>query len=161
MRRKKREYKGKGHVSDKQAAVYGPAIDKLAKGKDGTQAEDVVEAATDPDSALHGYFEWDDTVAAHGHRLTQAGTLIRSIEVTIVREGDGEPRYADIRAFHHVDNAYRTIEAVIKHEPYQKALEARLADELERIQNELKIHRHLDEYAVAVGKVVKALRNVA
>ena len=43
--------------------------------------EAVVAAAAPPDSALHGYFTWDDAKAAHAHRLDQARTLIRSVKV--------------------------------------------------------------------------------
>jgi hypothetical protein len=38
---------------------------------------DIVEFAADPSTALHAKFEWDDEVAAHEHRLTQARHLIR------------------------------------------------------------------------------------
>ncbi|MFQ3666657.1 MAG: hypothetical protein SNJ79_11630 [Sphingomonadaceae bacterium] len=39
--------------------------------------EAVVVAAADPSSPLHDLFEWDDTAAAHQHRLNQARNLIR------------------------------------------------------------------------------------
>lgn len=54
---------------------------------------DVVEAARDPQSPLHGYFCWDDHEAAERWRLEQAQALIRAA-VTIVRE-DHPP----VRAF--------------------------------------------------------------
>ena len=43
----------------------------------------VVEAARDPESVLHGHFEWDDTKAAEAHRLDQARSLIRSVTVQV------------------------------------------------------------------------------
>ena len=43
------------------------------------KAEDVVEAATDPDSPLHDQFTWDDTKAAKEYRLWQARELIRVV----------------------------------------------------------------------------------
>lgn len=39
----------------------------------------VVEAARDESSVLHGQFEWDDSIAAHQHRLDVARSLIREI----------------------------------------------------------------------------------
>ena len=42
-------------------------------------ADRVVEAARDPESPLHGEFEWDDSKAAAQHRLNQARTLIRQV----------------------------------------------------------------------------------
>jgi hypothetical protein len=44
----------------------------------------VVEAAKNPNSILHLYFEWDDQQAANQHRLEQAAKLIRSFKVSIV-----------------------------------------------------------------------------
>lgn len=44
---------------------------------------DVVEAARDPRSVLHSHFEWDDSKAAHEHRLAQARALIRTIKVEV------------------------------------------------------------------------------
>lgn len=41
--------------------------------------EAVLADAKKASSPLHSYFEWDDTKAAHAHRLEQAGKLIRSI----------------------------------------------------------------------------------
>jgi DNA-binding cell septation regulator SpoVG len=45
---------------------------------------DVVNAAKLPSSPLHAYFEWDDTKAAHSHRLWQARQLI--VEVITVKK---------------------------------------------------------------------------
>lgn len=44
----------------------------------------VVEAARSDASPLHPRFEWDDTVAAHEHRLHQARGLIRTFEAEVV-----------------------------------------------------------------------------
>lgn len=41
----------------------------------------VVDEARDPESPLHSRFEWDDSKAAHAHRLSQARDLIVSIRV--------------------------------------------------------------------------------
>lgn len=46
-------------------------------------AEQVVEAARDEESPLHGYFVWDDDVAAYQYRLDQARALIRNVRVTM------------------------------------------------------------------------------
>ncbi len=46
--------------------------------------EIVIERARDQASPLNGYFEWDDDVAAHQYRITQARRLIRSIKVEVV-----------------------------------------------------------------------------
>lgn len=45
--------------------------------------EYVLEEAAIETSPLHGCFEWDDSVAAHKHRLDQARRLIRSVKVVV------------------------------------------------------------------------------
>jgi hypothetical protein len=46
----------------------------------------VLEAAKDPQSILHGLFEWDNKLAAHQHRLEQARSLIRSVKVVVTTD---------------------------------------------------------------------------
>lgn len=70
------------------------AVRELASGK--LTARDVLERARDPDSALHRYFEWDDSEAAEKFRLIQAHGLIKRARVTIV-QASGET--AKVRAF--------------------------------------------------------------
>lgn len=51
---------------------------------DGELTPDAVLAdAESVDSPLHGYFDWDDTSAAHKYRIDQARTLIRSVRVVM------------------------------------------------------------------------------
>lgn len=52
---------------------------------------DIVADARDKASPLHGYFEWDDSVAAEAHRLAQAQSLIRRVRVTVIRGEDAPP----------------------------------------------------------------------
>lgn len=44
--------------------------------------EEVIEAARDPESPGHVYFDWDDSTAAHKWRLTQARNIL-SVRVVI------------------------------------------------------------------------------
>lgn len=48
--------------------------------------EVVVDAAKDPDSILHEYFEWDNKVAGAAYRIEQARALIRRVKVEVVTE---------------------------------------------------------------------------
>ena len=43
----------------------------------------VLQEAEDEDNILHGYFEWDDEIAAHEHRRHQARKLIASVYVQL------------------------------------------------------------------------------
>lgn len=59
----------------------------------------VVDDASDPDSPLHRYFQWDDTEAAKQWRLQQARLLINHILVS-VRTPSGDT--VDTKAWHSV-----------------------------------------------------------
>lgn len=78
------------------AQVVGDHIESLRQERGGRLAPtDLVADATYDDSPLHDLFEWDDEVAAHEHRLTQARYIIRSIVVTV----ESSPESAPVRAF--------------------------------------------------------------
>lgn len=60
------------------------AIEALRDPKTGLlRPEDVVDAARDPASVLHGHFEWNDAKAAVYFRIEQARTLIRTLKIEI------------------------------------------------------------------------------
>lgn len=46
----------------------------------------VVDDARNPESPLHGFFEWDDSKAAEAYRLDQARALIRGCPVVVTHE---------------------------------------------------------------------------
>lgn len=56
----------------------------LSIDKEGTIApEEVVAAAAPPTSPIHDLFEWDDSKAAHAHRLSQARKVITDFEFIV------------------------------------------------------------------------------
>jgi len=81
-------------------------------------AEHVVKAASDSANPLHGIFEWDDSEAARQHRLTQARTLMRSIEV-VYEEPERRPHrvyevsHAAKRGDKQDATTYRTVEELM------------------------------------------------
>lgn len=50
----------------------------------------VVDSARNKKSALHGYFIWDDAVAANKYRMQKASELIGRIEIKIVKDGEAK-----------------------------------------------------------------------
>jgi hypothetical protein len=65
------------------------ALQELASASGGALSpRAVVEAARDPDSPLHSEFEWDDSTAAEGFRLVQAGALIRRVRIKLIVEDE-------------------------------------------------------------------------
>ena len=73
-----------------QASVLGPEIMRLLRlYKQRLAAEQFLAEATSSSSPLHIAFGWDDAVAAHQNRLTEARHLLRSIQYSI-ETSDGE-----------------------------------------------------------------------
>lgn len=66
--------------------------------------ETMVAEAIDPDHVAHGQFEWDDSAAAHAHRLWQARQLVARYTVTIE---SGSGRDTRIRAYVNVPSEGR------------------------------------------------------
>lgn len=67
---------------------------------------DVVEAAKVKRHTLHKLFEWDDSKAAHAHRLAQARAVLRSLRVVYV----GSDSKADARAYEVIERKKPTPE---------------------------------------------------
>jgi len=87
------------HLSDKQAQIYGERIDEMVKKTGSITPSLVLKDAKNPQSPLHDYFEWDDTIAAEKWRTKQAHYLIQSIVIEVVND-DGKKD--DIRYFFNV-----------------------------------------------------------
>lgn len=79
-----------GIFTDKDAAIIGPAIESLADGEGYPSTEMILDAARNPESPLHRYFEWDQAEAAHKYNLEQARYLARSWRIEVVYEKRGE-----------------------------------------------------------------------
>lgn len=84
----------------------------------------VVDAARDPEHALHSRFEWDDTVAGEAYRRQQAQELIRRAKVVYREaESDEPPRLG--RAFIAIPtqdgHVYDPVEEVVE-DPFRRQL---------------------------------------
>lgn len=84
-----------GRLSTAAAEELGAAIEELGRSGSCTP-QALVDAARDPESKLHKYFEWDDAKAAEQYRVTQARYYMRSINVEYVTEERG---VIEMRAF--------------------------------------------------------------
>lgn len=97
--------KGAVISSEVDAQAAGEHLEELrdklnAEGKRMTP-ELVVEDARNESSPIHKAFDWDDTVAAHKHRLAQARQLENSLRVEIIR---GEREVKHVIAFVNVQS---------------------------------------------------------
>lgn len=76
--------------------------------------EDVVDAARNPNSALHSYFTWDDSEAAAAFRLQEARALIKRVKVNIVRSDEMVVR---VPSFTRSSGGYQETQVVLVNKP--------------------------------------------
>lgn len=129
------------------ADLAGRELERIRKAHAGElTSESVLERARSANCALHSHFEWDDSVAAEQHRLSQAGELIRSIVIDVTHS-NVEP-VKTIRAFVSVERGGRrsytsTVVALSDHELRKQVIEKAWAD----LEAWRKRHAELVEFA--------------
>ena len=75
----------------------------------------VVEYASNPKTALHSHFEWDDTEAATRYRIHQARQLIRVVVAYTTKEQTAPTRaWVSVSTDRHEDGGYRRVAEVVK-----------------------------------------------
>lgn len=101
--------------------------------KDGTlRPESVVAFAKNPKTVLHKHFEWDDTVAAHQHRLHQARMIIRVSVMVISNDDDKKYRvFYSLKSDRSNGIGYRPMVSIFSDEDLKKQM---LQDALEDMQ---------------------------
>lgn len=116
------------------------ALDDLAREYGVVTPEHVVDAARDPRSPLHEYFEWDDAEAAEAYRREQARALLRSWKVRIVTSDVSVDVPAFVRAIESRTGYVRIDEMMRSSAERRRAL---LVDEFQRAASALRRARDL------------------
>jgi len=114
----------------------------------------IVEAARKPNSPLHTFFEWNDSVAAQKYRLLQATMLVRHVKVTI-EAPDMEPR--EVRAYvtpYH-GQGYVRIERALSDEDMRRQLLAQAREDLEAFKRRYEALQELDALFAAIDTALK------
>jgi len=99
--------------TDEDAQIIGPELKRLGP----ATAKQIVDAARDPNSPLHPYFEWDDHEAAERFREGQARVMAASIMVRVV---DRSGKEQTVRAFQAVRLVTAGEERESEEKPAQK-----------------------------------------
>lgn len=149
-------YSVKGDVQ-----AIGERLDSLVEKNNGDITPEIVlKDAESKRSPLHSAFEWNDSAAAHAHRLEQARYLIRAVKIEHVpwgNPGDKEVQVVTSRAFPHVRTeagpVYTTIGRVMADEALRGQL---LADAKRSLGTWRKNYADLQELA-AVYEAVDAV----
>lgn len=90
------------------ASAAAAELERVRAERGGLTPEAVVEAAADATNPLHPAFEWNDSKAAHEHRLGQARGLIRAV-ITVEAGKTDAPLYVHVS----VDNERQYLPAAV------------------------------------------------
>lgn len=123
----------------------------------------VVDVARDPDSILHKYFDWDDTVAAEKWRLHRARDLILKVNYTIERvEDDGKVvefttrRFQSRKSNRGAGGGYETLEDIMKNKKKRTELLQQITAELTSYRKRYAQMFELQAVWVAIDQIVEA-----
>jgi len=142
-------------VSQDAIEAAGKSLPGIRKKHGRLTAEIVLKEASAQTHPLHGYFEWDDTAAAHQYRLEQARLLLRSVLIvdsTLARK----PLRAYV-AFDEPDHMadYVPMAEALSNSEYRAGLVSEAIDEL---RSWLARYDHLKELRGVCRAVSKALK---
>jgi len=134
------------------ADVAARELDKIRKENDGTLSSSrIVDASRGKRKLFHNYFEWDDSVAGHEHRLTQARALLRAVAVVKDDLPDRPVRKYEIsQAYSPGERKYETMEEMLADPEKREILLQRALNELLAVRR--KYHR-IQELAIVFREV--------
>lgn len=119
--------------------VVRTELERIYKRDGVLEPEAVLADAEDPTSPLHRYFEWDDGMAAHKHRIAQAMLLIRTVKIRVEVTPQ---RVHKVRAFVSVPRengrSYEALEDALQDAPTREVVMEQCVRELAAIRNKYK-----------------------
>lgn len=107
------------------AQIAGQELERIYQKSGVLTAKEIVNESRPESAPLHGCFEWDDQTAAEKYREGQAQKIVR----LIVSVDESRPEAKEVRAFVHVENAYKPIAVVVNsEEQMMELLQSALAE---------------------------------
>lgn len=145
-------------------------IEKIRNEHGGTfSAEDLVQAARSKRNKLHRLFEWDDAAAAEQHRITQARTMQRSLEITYKDSKDSDvmklirpyeiTRKQKPGSVNSPRTLYTSFEEAVKDDVTRESLLADAIRQLMALRRRFKILNELDRVFHEIDSVVETISN--
>lgn len=96
-------YSWKMYQYNVPAETVGKRFEEIEKEYGKITSDLILQDAEPEDSPLHELFEWDDAVAGHKYRLSQATNLI----INLAKEVEEDPKPKPVRAFYNVSDGER------------------------------------------------------
>lgn len=133
-------------------------LEQIRKENEGIlKADLVVEYASDPNSAMHSWFTWDDTEAAEQWRLHEARMLIRINVTSVENEDESLPMRVYVSMeddrYNRQGGGYRSMEEVLTDVQLRDSLLAQATREFDRWQAKY-------EHLIELSEVFKAMEKV-
>jgi len=148
-------------LSEEEAHIYGTRLSEIEEENNGVLTPDLVlQDAANEASPLHEYFEWDDEQAAHRYRKSQAGYLLRSINVVLERGDQPE----EVRAFvnlqygkdENTQRGYISTEYVLSDVELRKQMVEIALKDLEAWRRKYAQYSELAEYFAIIDRRIAA-----
>lgn len=109
--------------------------------------ESVLEKAKDPNTELHGCFEWDDTKAANKYRLIQARQIIQFLVIKGTEKTDTPQRAFEITR---ETSVYAPVQLIVRNEDEYSALLAKAKAQLKQFADR---YRRLSELEAVIEEI--------
>lgn len=133
------------------AQVAGEELERIRSEHNGLTPEAVVDASTSEDAPLHPVFQWDDKEAAEKYRIIQAQQLIRSISIVVEQPDKQEP--VVFRAYHHVQDDYKPLQAILDSVDMMQDLMAKAIRDMDAFEHKYYMLKELSPIFSAIKKV--------
>lgn len=117
---------------------------------DNPTPESVLETAKDPNTALHGCFEWDDTKAANKYRLIQARQIIQFLVIKGTENTDMPQRAFEITT---ETSVYAPVQVIVRNEDEYAALLSRAKAQLKQFAERYRRLSELENVIDAIDAI--------
>jgi hypothetical protein len=118
------------------------------------RAEDLIEFARNPKTAVHSLFEWDRDKNAYQHLLTQARQIIAVHVIVLPKTGIKTRQWVSLTTDRCQGGGYRSVVSVLSKKDLRRQMLNDALQELERFEEK---YRSLQELA-DVFKAAKKIR---
>lgn len=151
----------KGSYLKGDAQLVGERLTQIRKTRGQLTPHDVVQEASRESSALHSYFEWDDSKAAVEYRLSQARALVAA--VVLIQSDDYEIK-KPIRAFVNISyedsNSYESVIEVMGNMELRERVLDSLEADMQRQKEKLETFTELAEIVDGIEIVQERVRKI-
>jgi hypothetical protein len=117
----------------------------------------IVDDARDPKSPLHRFFEWDNTAAAEAYRLSQAGDLMRRVQVYVTHEGVKQPARVYVSIVRNDIRQYEETTKAMTNPVSRQALLDQMKRDVESVIRRYKLFTYFSKSIKLLEKAIEEL----